>query len=95
MEENPEPIIAIFLLIALQRYHKKGGQKLNLNKEIPLIEIIEIKKNKSFVAKKQKYSLRKKNFQLMLQLPQYKSQIFQKIKTKKKLLKRGLKIFIF
>ena len=27
MDENPEPIIAIFLLIALQRYHKKGVEK--------------------------------------------------------------------
>ena len=30
MDENPEPIIAIFLLIALQRYHKKGGEKSKL-----------------------------------------------------------------
>ena len=33
---------------------EKVAEKLNLNKEIPLIEIIEIKKNKSFVAKKAK-----------------------------------------
>ena len=30
------------------------AQKINLNKELPIIEIIEIKKNKSFVAKKAK-----------------------------------------
>ena len=30
------------------------AQKINLNKELPIIEIFEIKKNKSFVAKKAK-----------------------------------------
>ena len=34
MDENPEPIIAIFLPIALQRYHKKGGEKSKSNKEV-------------------------------------------------------------
>ncbi len=31
---------------------KRVANKLNLNRELPLVEIIEIKKNKSFVAKK-------------------------------------------
>ena len=38
MDENPEPIIAIFLLIALQRYHKKGGQKLKPDKEVSYLQ---------------------------------------------------------
>lgn len=33
---------------------EKIAEKLNLNKNLPLVEIIEIKKNKSFVAKKAK-----------------------------------------
>ena len=33
---------------------KKVAEKLNLNSELPLVEIIEIKKNKSFIAKKAK-----------------------------------------
>ena len=38
MDENPEPIIAIFLLIALQRYHKKGAEKSKLYKEITYLQ---------------------------------------------------------
>ena len=38
MDENPEPIIAIFLLIASQRYHKKEGQKLKPNKEFSYLQ---------------------------------------------------------
>ena len=33
---------------------KKVAEELNLNSELPLVEIIEIKKNKSFIAKKAK-----------------------------------------
>ena len=33
---------------------KKVAEKLNIDKDLPLVEIIEIKKNKSFVAKKAK-----------------------------------------
>tara|TARA_B100001057_G_C22578562_1_gene844044 strand:+ start:65 stop:799 length:735 start_codon:yes stop_codon:yes gene_type:complete len=33
---------------------KPVADKLNLNKEIPLVEVIELKKNKSFIAKKTK-----------------------------------------
>ena len=36
-------------------------EKLNLNSDLPIIEIIEIKKNKSFVAKKLKLQMKKKN----------------------------------
>ena len=38
MDENPEPIIAIFLLIALQRYHKKGVEKSKLYKETTYLQ---------------------------------------------------------
>ena len=33
---------------------KKVAEKLNLDKDLPLVEILEIKKNKSFIAKKAK-----------------------------------------
>ena len=42
---------------------QKVAEELKLNSELPLVEIIEIKKNKSFVAKKAKiYKEEKKNF---------------------------------
>ena len=65
---------------------KPVADKLDLNFDLPILEIIEIKKNKSFVAKKLKFSLKKKLYHPKLLLQAYKFQIFQKIK--KKILKR-------
>ena len=41
------------------------AKKLNLNKDLPFVEILEIK-NKSFVAKKAKFIMRKEKYHLML-----------------------------
>ena len=40
---------------------KPVAQQLNLKKEMPLIELIEVKKNKSFIAKKTKTHIEEKN----------------------------------
>ena len=44
----------------------KVAQKLNLEPTTPFVEILEIKKNKSFIAKKQKFLTRKDKFHQML-----------------------------
>ena len=62
---------------------KPVAKKLNLNIDLPLLEIIEIKKNKSFVAKKAKIYNEEKKYHQKHQLHQFKFQIFQKIKKKK------------
>ena len=41
---------------------KPVAEKLNLNINFPFVEVIEIKKNKSFVAKKTKVFKKEKNF---------------------------------
>ena len=41
---------------------KSLADKLNLNYNLPLVEVIEIKKNKSFVAKKAEIFNEEKNF---------------------------------
>ena len=41
---------------------KPVADKLNLSKDLPLVEIIEVKKNKSFVAKKTKIFTEEKKF---------------------------------
>ena len=46
---------------------KKVAEKINLNSELPLVEIIEIKKNKSFKAKKAKIYNEEKKYLQMLQ----------------------------
>ena len=67
---------------------KPLAEKLNINPEIPLVEIIEIKKNKSFIAEKAKIFNEEKKFHLMHQLLLLKYRIFQKIrKIKQKKIK--------
>ena len=59
------------------------ADKINLHKDLPLVEIIEVKKNKSFVAKKQKFLKKKKRYTIMLQLKQLQLVTFLKIKKRK------------
>ena len=56
------------------------AQKLDLSADLPLLEISEVKKNKSFVAKKAKIYTEEKKYLQKHQLHLYKFQIFQKIK---------------
>ena len=58
---------------------KPVAEKLNLDINLPLLEIIEIKKNKSFVAEKAKIYSEEKKFPQKHQLHQFKYLIFQKI----------------
>ena len=67
-------------------------KNLNLILNLPILEIIEIKKNKSFVAKKAKIYNEEKKYLQKHQLHQFKFQIFQKIKLKLK--KKIDKIYI-
>ena len=62
---------------------KPVAEKLNLNLDLPIVEILEIKQNKSFVAKKAKISNEEKKFLQKPQLHQFKFQIFQKLKKNK------------
>ena len=41
---------------------QKVAEDLNIDKDLPLVEVLEIKKNKSFIAKKQKFIMRKGKF---------------------------------
>ena len=66
---------------------KPVAEKLKFNKNLPILEIIEIKKNKSFVAEKAKIYNEEKKFHLKHQLHLFKFQIFQKIKKKIKIKK--------
>ena len=59
---------------------------------LPILDITEIKKNKSFVAEKAKYTAKKK-FLPNAPVPQLKYQIFLKIKSKK-IIKKSDKIYI-
>ena len=68
------------------------ARELDLNKNLPILEIIEIKKNKSFIAKKAKLLMKKKKFHQKLQLHQFKYRIFQK--KNKKTRKKSDKIYI-
>ena len=61
---------------------KPVAKKLKLNEELPVLEIIEIKKNKSFVAKKAKIYNEEKKYLQRHRSPLFKFQIFQKIKKK-------------
>ena len=61
---------------------KPVAEDLNLDTNLPILEILEIKKNKSFVAKKAKIYNEEKKYLPKLQLHLYKYQIFQKIKQK-------------
>ena len=58
---------------------KPVAEELDLNISLPILEIFEIKKNKSFVAKKQKFIMKKSKFLLKRQFRQFKFQIFLKI----------------
>ena len=62
---------------------KSVAEELSLNEELPILEILEIKKNKSFVAKKAKIFNEEKKYHQKHLLHQLKSQIYQKIKAKK------------
>ena len=67
---------------------KPVAEKLNLDTDLPILEIIEIKKNKSFIAEKAKiYNEEKKKYHQKRLLLLFKFQISQKIKTKIKKLK--------
>ena len=59
---------------------KKVAEKLNIQSDLPLIEILEIKKNKSFIAKKAKIYNEEKKFLQMHLSPPLKYPIYQKIK---------------
>jgi len=70
---------------------EKVAEKLNLNKEIPLIEIIEIKKNKSFVAKKAKIFTEEKKLSTKAPVTSVQISNISKDKNKKKINKEGPK----
>ena len=70
---------------------EKVAEKLNLNKEIPLIEIIEIKKNKSFVAKKAKIFSEEKKLSTNAPVTSVQISNISKHKKKKKITKEGPK----
>ena len=46
---------------------KPVAKKLNINTELPIIEVLELKKNNPLLLKKQKFIKKKKRFQLKLQ----------------------------
>ena len=58
---------------------KPVAEKLNLDPNLPLLEIIEVKKNKSFVAEKAKIYNEEKKIPSKHLLHQFKFLIFQKI----------------
>ena len=70
------------------------AKKLDLNPNLPLVEILEIKKNKSFVAEKAKIYNEEKKYLQMHQLHLLKYLIYQKI-IKKKLIPKKKKNFSF
>ena len=70
---------------------EKVAEKLNLNKEIPLIEIIEIKKNKSFVAKKAKIFSEEKKLSTNAPVTSVQISNISKDKNQKKITKEGPK----
>ena len=70
---------------------EKVAEKLNLNKEIPLIEIIEIKKNKSFVAKKAKIFTEEKKLSTNAPVTSVQISNISKDKSQKKINKEGPK----
>ena len=55
------------------------ANELELDIKLPLLEIVEIRKNKSFVAEKAKIYIEEKKIPLKHQLHLFKYQIFQKI----------------
>ena len=63
---------------------KKVSKKLRLDNNLPLVEILELKKNKSFIAKKQKFLMKKKKSHQMLLLHQLKFNISKKKSTSTK-----------
>ena len=72
---------------------KPVADKLNLNSELPILDITEIKKNKSFVAKKAKiYSEEKK---IPSKAPVASVQISNVSKNKNKLTKKFQTIYLF
>ncbi len=70
---------------------EKVAEKINLNKEIPLIEIIEIKKNKSFVAKKAKIFSEEKKLSTNAPVTSVQISNISKDKNQKKITKEGPK----
>ena len=60
------------------------ADKLNLDKELPLVEIIEIKKNKSFIAKKAKIFSEEKKISSKAPVTSVKISNISKDKSKKK-----------
>ena len=75
----------------VEKGREKVAEKLNLNKEIPLIEIIEIKKNKSFVAKKAKIFTEEKKLSTKAPVTSVQISNISKDKNKKKINKEGPK----
>jgi len=59
------------------------AEKLDLNKELPLLEITEIKKNKSFIAKKAKIYVEEKQIPSKAPVASVKISNISKSKTKK------------
>ncbi len=59
---------------------KPVATKLNLSNDLPVLEIIEIRKNKSFVAKKQKFLMKKRKYLQKHLLHLLKFLTYQKIK---------------
>jgi hypothetical protein len=66
---------------------KPVAQKLNINKELPLIEVLEIKKNKSFIAQKAKIFMEEKK--IPSKAPVTSVQISNISKKKKIILKKN------
>ena len=59
------------------------AKKLKLDLDLPLVEVYEVKKNKSFVAKKQKFIKKRKKYIIMHQLRQLRSIIYLRILIRK------------
>ena len=72
---------------------KPVAEKLSLNKDLPILEITELKKINHLLLKKLKFLPKKRKFHQRHQWRLYKSQIFQNIKKKVK--KKFLMISIF
>jgi len=68
---------------------KKVATKLKINEELPLVEILEIKKNKSFVAKKAKIFNEEKKLSSNAPVTSVQISNISKNKTKKKIEKRN------
>ena len=72
---------------------RQVADKLNLDTELPLVEVLEIKKNKSFVAKKAKIFNEEKKISSKAPVASVKISNISKNKTKKKKIKND-KLYI-